>query len=68
MKIWDLSTGKPTFTDDFEWRRARSVCCAHLSKVWFQGKTFGATLELEHVGIHTESLECPFELTEAFEA
>ena len=67
VKIWNLSTGKPTFTDDFEWRRARFVCSAHLSKVWFQGKTFGATLELEHLGIQTESLECPFELTGDFE-
>ena len=61
LKCWNLSTRKAMDTDDIDWRRSRFSCVAWLSKVWFQGKSFGATLELGHLGVSGESLECPFE-------
>ena len=60
-KYWDLPSRKPLDPESIDWRHARFAATAWLSKVWFQGKSFGATLELGHVGVSGESLECPFE-------
>ena len=68
IKCWNLQNRTPIDPDEIDWRRSRFAATAWLSKVWIQGKSFGATLELGHLGVSGESLECPFEAGSGDEA
>ena len=62
VKCWQAKTKAALDHQDIDWRGSELGVQVRLKCLWFQSnKSFGATLEVEHVLVQSYDTCCPFE-------